>query len=122
MIQKALNKRFAPEFLNRVDEIINFDQLDKNAIINIVDLELSHIVKRITELGYTIELTREAKNFLADKGYDIQYGARPLKRALQNYVEDEISELLLDGPLQTGDTISVEADTENNKLKFEVRK
>ena len=122
VIQKALNKRFAPEFLNRVDEIINFDQLDKNAIINIVDLELSHIVKRITELGYTIELTSEAKNFLADKGYDIQYGARPLKRALQNYVEDEISELLLDGALQTGDTISVEADTENNKLKFEVRK
>jgi ATP-dependent Clp protease ATP-binding subunit ClpC len=122
VIQKALNKRFAPEFLNRVDEIINFDQLDKNAIINIVDLELSHIVKRITELGYTIELTSEAKNFLADKGYDIQYGARPLKRALQNYVEDEISELLLDGALQIGDTISVEADTENNKLKFEVRK
>ena len=67
-------------------------------------------------------MTSEAKNFLADKGYDIQYGARPLKRALQNYVEDEISELLLDGALQTGDTISVEADTENNKLKFEVRK
>ena len=122
VIQKALNKRFAPEFLNRVDEIINFDQLDKNAIINIVDLELRQIVKRVTELGYTIELTTEAKNFLADKGYDIQYGARPLKRALQNYVEDEISELLLDGALQTGDSISVEADTENKKLKFEVRK
>jgi ATP-dependent Clp protease ATP-binding subunit ClpC len=122
VIQKALNKRFAPEFLNRVDEIINFDQLDKNAIINIVDLELRQIVKRVTELGYSIELTNDAKSFLADKGYDIQYGARPLKRALQNYVEDEISELLLDGALQTGDTISVETDTENKKLKFEVRK
>ena len=122
VIQKALNKRFAPEFLNRVDEIINFDQLDKNAIINIVDLELSHIVKRVTELGYTIELTTEAKSFLADKGYDIQYGARPLKRALQNYVEDEISELLLDGALQNGDTIAVDADTNAGKLKFEVRK
>ena len=122
VIQKALNKRFAPEFLNRVDEIINFDQLDKNAIINIVDLELSHIVKRITELGYTIELTSEAKSFLADKGYDIQYGARPLKRALQNYVEDEISELLLDGALQNGDIIAVDADTNAGKLKFEVRK
>jgi ATP-dependent Clp protease ATP-binding subunit ClpC len=122
VIQKALNKRFAPEFLNRVDEIINFDQLDKNAIINIVDLELRQIVKRVTELGYSIELTNDAKNFLADKGYDIQYGARPLKRALQNYVEDEISELLLDGALQTGDTIVVETDTENKKLKFEVRK
>ncbi len=122
VIQKALNKRFAPEFLNRVDEIINFDQLGKDAIIDIVDIELGHIVKRITELGYTIELNDDAKNFLADKGFDIQYGARPLKRALQNYVEDEISELLLDGALQAGDTIYVEADTENNKLKFEVKR
>ena len=122
VIQKALNKRFAPEFLNRVDEIINFDQLGKEAIIDIVDIELGHIVKRITELGYTIELNDEAKNFLAEKGFDIQYGARPLKRALQNYVEDEISELLLDGILQAGDTIYVEADTENNKLKFEVKR
>ena len=122
VIQKALNKRFAPEFLNRVDEIINFDQLDKNAIINIVDLELRQIVKRVTELGYTIELTNEAKSFLADKGYDIQYGARPLKRALQNYVEDEISELLLDGALQNGDIIAVDADTNAEKLKFEVKR
>ena len=120
VIQKALNKRFAPEFLNRVDEIINFDQLGKEAIIDIVDLELVQIVKRVTELGYSIELTAEAKNFLANKGYDIQYGARPLKRALQNYVEDEISALLLDGELQPGDTIYVTAGEE--KLKFEVKK
>jgi ATP-dependent Clp protease ATP-binding subunit ClpC len=120
VIQKALNKRFAPEFINRIDEIINFDQLGKDAIVNIVDLELAHIVKRITELGYTIELTTEAKQFLADKGYDIQYGARPLKRALQNYVEDEISGLLLDGQLQAGDTIHVTA--ENDKLKFDVKR
>ncbi len=120
VIQKALNKRFAPEFLNRVDEIINFDQLGKEAIIDIVDLELVQIVKRVTELGYSIELTAEAKNFLANKGYDIQYGARPLKRALQNYVEDEISGLLLDGELQPGDTIYVTAGEE--KLKFEVKK
>ena len=120
VIQKALNKRFAPEFLNRVDEIINFDQLGKEAIIDIVDLELVQIVKRVTELGYSIELTAEAKNFLANKGYDIQYGARPLKRALQNYVEDEISSLLLDGELQPGDTIYVTAGEE--KLKFEVKK
>ena len=120
VIQKALNKRFAPEFLNRVDEIINFDQLGKEAIIDIVDLELVQIVKRVKELGYSIELTAEAKNFLANKGYDIQYGARPLKRALQNYVEDEISGLLLDGELQPGDTIYVTAGEE--KLKFEVKK
>ena len=120
VIQKALNKRFAPEFINRIDEIINFDQLGKDAIVNIVDLELAQIVKRVTELGYSIEMTAEAKQFLADKGYDIQYGARPLKRALQNYVEDEISELLLDGALQQGDTIVVTVGEQ--KLKFEVKR
>lgn len=120
VIQKALNKRFAPEFLNRVDEIINFDQLGLDAIVKIVDLELKQIVHRVTELGYGIELTPEAKNFLANKGYDIQYGARPLKRALQNYVEDEISELLLDGALKPGNCIHVDADNENGKLKFTV--
>lgn len=121
VIQKALNKRFAPEFLNRVDEIINFDQLDKEAIIKIVELEAAHIVKRVSELGYTLQLTNEAKLFLADKGYDIQYGARPLKRALQNYVEDEISELLLDGALQQGNTIVMDADSNAAKLKLEVK-
>ena len=120
VIQKALNKRFAPEFINRIDEIINFDQLGLDAIINIVDLELAQIVKRVTELGYSIELTPEAKKFLANKGYDIQYGARPLKRALQNYVEDEISELLLDGALKSGDRILVTTTEETDKLKFEV--
>ena len=120
VIQKALNKRFAPEFINRIDEIINFDQLGKEAIIDIVDLELAQIIKRVTELGYSIEMTAEAKSFLADKGYDIQYGARPLKRALQNYVEDEISELLLDGALQPGDTIV--ATVGEQKLKFEVKR
>lgn len=122
VIQKALNKRFAPEFINRIDEIINFDQLGKEAIIDIVDLELTHIIKRVTELGYSIELTEDAKSFLANKGYDIQYGARPLKRALQNYVEDEISELLLDGTLESGDTILVDTDSNADKLKFEVKR
>ena len=120
VIQKALNKRFAPEFINRIDEIINFDKLGLDAIVNIVDLELAQILKRVTELGYNIELTQEAKNFLAGKGYDIQYGARPLKRALQNYVEDEISELLLDGALKPGDYIHVDVDNENSKLKFTI--
>ena len=120
VIQKALNKRFAPEFINRIDEIINFDQLGKEAITSIVDLELAQIIKRVTELGYSIEMTAEAKSFLADKGYDIQYGARPLKRALQNYVEDEISELLLDGALQPGDTIIATAGEQ--KLMFEVKR
>ena len=107
VIQKALNKRFAPEFINRIDEIINFDQLGLDAIVNIVDLELTQIVKRVQELGYSINVTPEAKQYLAGKGYDIQYGARPLKRALQTYVEDEISELLLCGSLKEGDNIVV---------------
>ena len=120
VIQKALNKRFAPEFLNRVDEIINFDQLGMDAIVSIVELELAQIIKRVSELGYTITLTPEAKKKLAEKGYDIQFGARPLKRALQTYVEDEISELLLCNSLQTGDHITLDADTENDKLKISV--
>ena len=123
VIQKALNKRFAPEFINRIDEIINFDQLGKEAIIDIVDLELEQIVKRVTELGYSIELTNEAKQFLADKGYDVQYGARPLKRALQNYIEDELSELLLNNELKQGDSIVVTANESNSdKLIFEVKR
>ena len=123
VIQKALNKRFAPEFINRIDEIINFDQLGKEAIIDIVDLELEQIVKRVTELGYSIELTNEAKQFLADKGYDVQYGARPLKRALQNYIEDELSELLLNNELKQGDSIVVTSNESNSdKLIFEVKR
>ena len=120
VIQKALNKRFAPEFINRIDEIINFDQLGLDAIVNIVDLELTQIVKRVQKLGYSINVTPEAKQYLAGKGYDIQYGARPLKRALQTYVEDEISELLLCGSLKEGDNIVVTVEEE--KLKFNIEK
>ena len=120
VIQKALNKRFAPEFINRIDEIINFDQLGMDAIVSIVDLELKQIVKRINELGYTIELTAEAKKYLAEKGYDIQFGARPLKRALQTYIEDEISELLLCDTLKPNDKIIVDKSEDSDKLKFTV--
>ena len=119
-IQKALNKKFAPEFLNRVDEIINFDQLNKEAITSIVDIELAVIRRRIDELGYSITLSDSAKSFLADKGYDVQFGARPLKRALQTYVEDEVSELLLDGVLQQGDSIIVDHEEGNDKLTYTV--
>lgn len=120
VVQKALNKRFAPEFINRIDEIINFDQLGLEAIVNIVDLELKQIVKRVNELGYTIDLTDEAKKHLAGKGYDIQFGARPLKRALQTYIEDEISELLLCGSLKAGDNIHVDKATNEDKLTFTI--
>ena len=120
VIQKALNKRFAPEFLNRVDEIINFDQLSKDAITTIVDIEFAGIKRRIEELGYSITLDDSARKFLAEKGYDVQFGARPLKRALQSYIEDEISELLLDGALKSGDSILVEHKEGDEKLIFNI--
>ncbi|NDV94056.1 ATP-dependent Clp protease ATP-binding subunit [Dysgonomonas sp. 521] len=117
VLQKALNKTFSPEFLNRVDDIITFDQLDKTSIEKIIDIELKGFYKRMSELGYTIELSQETKDFLADKGYDVQFGARPLKRAIQNYVEDEIAELILSGAVKEGGTITFEVDKENDKLK-----
>ena len=121
VIKKALNKRFAPEFINRVDEIINFDQLDLSAIVKIVDLELRQVLKRTKEMGYTLLMSEESKNFLANKGYDVQFGARPLKRAVQNYIEDELSELIISKKINAGDTIKVEVDTANDKLLFVVQ-
>jgi len=117
VLQKALNKTFSPEFLNRVDDIITFDQLDKSSIEKIIDIELKGFYKRMQELGYTIVLDQKAKDFLADKGYDVQFGARPLKRAIQNYVEDEIAELILLGTVKEGGTITFKVDKENDKLK-----
>lgn len=116
VVQKALNKQFAPEFLNRLDEIINFDQLNMDAITQIVDIELKPIGKRIEEMGYKLEVTQEAKNFLAKKGYDIQYGARPLKRAIQTYIEDGICELILNDELQQNETISITYQQEQNSI------
>lgn len=116
VIQKALNKQFAPEFLNRIDEIITFDQLTQEDIVKIVDIELISVRKRIKELGYELELTGAAKQFLAERGYDVQFGARPLKRALQSYLEDEVAELLLVAALKEGDTIRVDYKGEGDKL------
>ena len=95
VISKALNKAFSPEFLNRVDDIIMFDQLDKEAIFNIIDIELRDFYSRIEKLGYRLELSAEAKNFIAEKGYDKNFGARPLKRSIQKYLEDELAEMML---------------------------
>ena len=107
IIQKALNKSFSPEFLNRIDEIITFDQLSLEAIIKIVDIELSGLIDRVTALGYNLEIDEKAKKFLATKGYDVQFGARPLKRAIQNYLEDALSELIITEGVHEGDTINV---------------
>lgn len=117
IIQKSLSRQFAPEFLNRLDEIIMFDQLDMDAIKRIVDIELVGLSKRMEDLGITLQLTDSAKEFLAKKGYDVQFGARPLKRALQNHVEDRVCELLLeDNPLQGQVTVDVSED--GNTLTF----
>ncbi|MBO4806853.1 MAG: ATP-dependent Clp protease ATP-binding subunit [Paludibacteraceae bacterium] len=116
VIQKALNKTFSPEFLNRIDDIIMFEQLSKESINKIIDIELKAVYERIAQLGYTLKLTDEAKSFIADKGYDIQFGARPLKRALQKYVEDEVAELLLAGNCKEGQEICISYDKENEKI------
>ena len=118
VIQKHLSKQFAPEFLNRLDEIITFDQLDLSAITSIVDLELKSLVKRIENLGYHFQMTDKAKEFVASKGYDVQFGARPLKRAIQNYVEDGLCELLMEDNLKPGATISIGKNPKKDELTF----
>ncbi|MDE5808974.1 MAG: ATP-dependent Clp protease ATP-binding subunit [Muribaculaceae bacterium] len=117
VLQKALNKAFAPEFLNRIDDIIMFESLDKEAIFKIIDIELSGFRKRITDLGYELEISDEAKTFIAEKGYDQQYGARPLKRAIQKYLEDELAEMIINSKLLPGDTIKVDFDKTENKIQ-----
>lgn len=106
VIQKALNKAFAPEFLNRIDEILTFDQLSLDAILQIVDIELKGLYERVENIGYKLEVSDEAKRFIATKGYDIQFGARPLRRAIQTYLEDALSEFLLTPSIKEGDTIT----------------
>lgn len=118
VIQKHLSKQFAPEFLNRLDEIITFDQLDLSAITSIVDLELKSLIKRVENLGYHFQMTDKAKEFVASKGYDVQFGARPLKRAIQNYVEDGLCELLMEGNLKPGATISIGKNPKKDELTF----
>lgn len=118
VIQKALNKTFAPEFLNRLDEIITFDQLSLDAITKIVDIELKGLYERIEAIGYKMVVDDEAKRFLATKGYDVQFGARPLKRAIQNYLEDGLSELIVSAGLQPGDTVNVSVDKEKDELSI----
>lgn len=118
IIQKSLSKQFAPEFLNRLDEIITFDQLDLEAIKKIIDIELRGLTKRIADLGYTISITDKAKEFVATKGYDVQFGARPLKRAIQNYIEDGICEKILSGELHEGDTINIGKNPNAEALTF----
>lgn len=118
IVQKSLSRQFSPEFLNRLDEIITFDQLDLEAIKKIIDIELSHLTKRIEALGYHITISDEAKEFVATKGYDVQFGARPLKRAIQTYIEDGISEMIINGELAHGETIVISREQDKKELTF----
>ena len=120
IVQKALSKQFSPEFLNRLDEIITFDQLDLTAIKQIIDVELRGLFKRIGDLGYQIDLSDEAKSFVAEKGYDVQFGARPLKRAIQSYIEDGISELIVNDDLPEGAVIHINKEEGKEELSFTV--
>ena len=120
VITKALNKSFAPEFINRLDEIITFDQLDLNALTRIIDIELKGLYSRVEHIGYKLVIDEDAKKFVATKGYDVQFGARPLKRAIQNNLEDGISELILGSEMATGDTIKVSYDKEKDILVMTV--
>jgi ATP-dependent Clp protease ATP-binding subunit ClpC len=114
VIQKALNKQFSPEFLNRIDEIITFDQLELDAILQIIGIELRGLYKRIDDLGMHLEITETAQKFIAEKGYDKQFGARPLRRAIQQHLEDRISEMIVEEEVKAGDTIF--ADLQDNKI------
>ena len=118
IIQKSLSKQFAPEFLNRLDEIITFDQLDLAAIKKIIDIELVGLYQRVEQMGYHLMLTDAAKEFVATKGYDVQFGARPLKRAIQTYIEDGVCEMLLNDELTVGDTITADKAADKEELYF----
>ena len=121
-IENALKKAFAPEFLNRIDDIVIFNNLEKEHIAKIIDLELSKLYGRLNKLGYTVELTDEAKDFIADKGWDKDFGARPLKRAIQKYIEDLLAEMLVNKEFEEGETILLKLNEEKTALIGDVQK
>ena len=120
IITKALNKQFAPEFLNRLDEIINFEQLEMDSLVKIVDIELEGLLQRVKNIGYNLNIDEEAKKFIALKGYDVQYGARPLKRAIQTYIEDALAEVILSKDIQPSDTILASYNKEKDTIEMTI--
>ena len=118
LIRKALNKSFAPEFINRIDEIITFHQLSKESIAQIVTIEVDKLKNRVTDLGYVLQIAPEVYSFLADKGYSTEYGARPLKRAIQTYLEDKLSEMVIEEECNLGDTIVVSYNEGDKELSI----
>ncbi len=121
VIQNALKKAFAPEFLNRIDDVILFDSLEKEHIFKIIDIELKKVFKRIEDIGYKLSLTDKAKNYIAEKGYDQQFGARPLKRAIQKYLEDPLAEEIINNNLKEGDAITLDYDEKKDEIKVKVK-
>jgi len=122
VIEKALKRAFAPEFLNRIDDVIVFNSLEKKDIDKIIDIEMDSLLKRIDTLGYTVKISEEAKDFIADKGFDSKFGARPLKRAIQKYFEDPLSEEIINAHIKEGDTIKVSLNKEKSALTMKITK
>jgi ATP-dependent Clp protease ATP-binding subunit ClpC len=118
VIEKALKRTFSPEFLNRIDDVIIFNSLSRENIFSIIDILMKGVMKRLTTLGFSLELSEEAKAFLSDKGYDVQFGARPLHRAIQKYLEDPLAEEILNMNVKAGDTLLAGMDEDGSKLKF----
>ena len=122
VIEGALKKSFAPEFLNRIDDVIIFNTLERKDIHAIIDIELEKLLNRISDLGYTLNLSEKAKDYIADKGFDKKYGARPLNRAIQKYIEDALAEEIVNSKLSEGDTISMDLDEKKNELTIKIKK
>ncbi len=121
VIEKALKRTFSPEFLNRIDDVVIFNSLSKENIFEIIDILLKNVMKRLAVLGFSLELTAEAKDFIAEKGYDVQFGARPLHRAIQKYLEDQLAEEILNMNVKQGDTMIADLDKENEKIVFSLK-
>ncbi len=121
VIEKALKRTFSPEFLNRVDDIVIFNSLSREHIFSIIDILMKGVMKRLVQLGFTLELTPDAKSFLADKGYDQQFGARPLHRAIQKYLEDPLAEEILNMSIKNGDIMIADLDKELGKIRFTLK-
>ena len=122
IIENALKKAFAPEFLNRIDDVMVFNALEKEHIDKIIDIELVQLINRIKDLGYFLKLSAKAKAYIAEKGFDKQYGARPLKRAIQKYVEDALAEEIINSQIQEGDKINIDLDSKTNELTIKIEK
>ena len=120
VIENALKKAFAPEFLNRIDDVVVFNALEKEDINKIIDIELEKLILRIKDIGYTLKLSKSAKDYIADKGFDKQYGARPLKRAIQKYIEDALAEEIINSQISEGDKITMDLDSKTNELKIKI--